>query len=132
MSPSPVPLRLPWHRQSRAQPFRYATYHCANCRPCFTPQPKEQGYGTAVRELSVWLYLEGMSQRAIARILGVAHQLVGNWFAATERALPERVADTEATETIEVDELETFVGEKGRTIVLMVAVARESRLIVGQ
>lgn len=84
--------------------------HCPACRRYFTPQPKEQGHGGAVREQAVRLYLEGMSQRAIGRILGVVHQSVANWVAAAERALPERVADNEPAETIEVDELETFIG----------------------
>jgi transposase-like protein len=88
-------------------------YRCAACQRYFTPQPKEQGHGTAVHEQAVRLYLEGMSQRAIGRILGVVHQSVANWVAAAGRALPERVADREATGTIEVDELETFVGGEG-------------------
>ncbi len=59
------------------------------------------------------LYLEGMSQRAIGRILGVVHQSVANWIGAAARVLPTHVAATAATETIEVDELETFIGGKG-------------------
>lgn len=88
-------------------------YHCPACRRYFTPQPKEQGHGAAVHEQAVRLYLEGMSQRAIGRILGVVHQSVANWVAAAARALPEQVADTQPTETIEVDELETFIGGEG-------------------
>lgn len=85
-------------------------YHCLACQRYFTPQPKEQGHGTAVHEQAVQLYLEGMSQRAIGRILGVVHQSVANWVAAAARALPAQVADPQPTETIEVDELETFIG----------------------
>jgi transposase-like protein len=88
-------------------------YHCPACRRYFTPQPKEQGHGAAVHEQAVRLYLEGMSQRAIGRILGVVHQSVANWVAAAARALPDRVADTQPTETIEVDELESFIGGEG-------------------
>ena len=88
-------------------------YRCAACQRYFTPQPKEQGHGTAVHEQAVRLYLEGMSQRAIGRILGGVHQSVANWVAAAGRALPERVADDGPTESIEVDELETFIGGEG-------------------
>lgn len=88
-------------------------HQCRTCRRYFTPQPKGQGHGTAVHEQAVRLYLEGMSQRAIGRIRGVVHQSVANWAAAAARALPERVADGEPTETIEVDELATFIGGEG-------------------
>jgi transposase-like protein len=88
-------------------------YQCAACRRYFTPQPKEQGHGVALHEQAVRLYLEGMSQRAIGRILGVVHQSVANWVAAAAARLPTQVADRESTETIEVDELETFVGGEG-------------------
>jgi hypothetical protein len=83
------------------------------CRRYFTPQPKEQGHDADTRTLAVRLYLEGTSLRGTGRIRGVVHQSVANWVAAAERALPEQVADGEPTETIEVDELETFVGGEG-------------------
>lgn len=85
-------------------------YQCHACRHYFTPHPKEQGHGVALHEQAVRLYLEGTSLRGTGRILGVVHQSVANWVAAAERALPEQVADAEPTETIEVDELETFIG----------------------
>ena len=88
-------------------------YRCSACRRYFTPQPKEQGHGTDTRTLAVRLYLEGTSLRGTGRVLGVVHQSVANWVAAAERALPEQVADGEPTGTIEVDELETFIGGEG-------------------
>src|SRR5262249_42760199 len=83
----------------------------------FTPFPKEQGHGAAVREQAVRLYLEGMSQRAIGRLLGVVHQSVANWVAAHAATIPtdptERPPPSEEGEgTVEVDELETFIGGK--------------------
>ncbi len=85
-------------------------YLCSTCHRYFTPQRKAQGHGTDTRTLAVRLYLEGTSLRGTGRILGVVHQSVANWVAAAERALPEHVADGAPTETIEVDELETFIG----------------------
>jgi transposase-like protein len=90
-------------------------YRCLACQCSFTPNPKEQGHGVAVHEQAVRLYLEGMSLRAIGRLLGVVHQSVANWVAAAARQLPERVSDATPAKTIEVDELYTFVeGKKGR------------------
>ncbi len=85
-------------------------YQCHACHRYFTPQPKEQGYGTDTRTLAVRLYLEGTSLRGTGRVLGVVHQSVANWIAAAERVLPAQVADRAPTETIEVDELATFIG----------------------
>jgi hypothetical protein len=112
-------------------------YRYLACRCKFTPAPKEQGHGTAVHLQAVRLYLEGMSLHAIGRLLGVVHQSIANWVAAhaatvpsdpTDRPLP----DAEGNGTVEVDELMTFIGEKATPIGVMVAVARATRLIVGQ
>lgn len=59
------------------------------------------------------LYLEGTSLHGAGRLLGAVHQTVANWVADAEQTLPVQVADPAASETIEVDELETFVGKKG-------------------
>ena len=48
----------------------------------------------------------------MGRILGVVHQRVANWVAAAATALPATVSDPSPTETVEVDELFTFVERK--------------------
>lgn len=93
-------------------------YFCAVCRRYFTPRPKEQGHEAAVHEQAVRLYLEGMSQRAIGRLLGVVHQSVANWVAAHAARVPTDPTDhsppeEEGAGTVEVDELETFIGGEG-------------------
>lgn len=88
-------------------------WQCRACGHYTTAQPKDHGYSEETREQAVRLSLEGMSLRGAGRILGVVHQRVANWVAGAERALPAQVADATATETVEVDELETFVGKRG-------------------
>lgn len=95
------------HNRSGSQRYR-----CRACRRAFTPTPKEQGHGAATHEQAVRLYLEGMSLRAVGRILGVVHQSVANWVAEAAKQLPPRVSDATPTETVEVDELYTFVERK--------------------
>jgi transposase-like protein len=95
-------------------------YRCTACRRYFTPAPKEQGHGAAVHEQAVRLYLEGMSLRAIGRLLGVVHQSVANWVAAHGATVPldptdHPPPDGEGDGTVEVDELVTFVGGKKPT-----------------
>src|ERR1051326_6397625 len=89
----------------RAGPQRY---RCLTCQRNFTPFPKEQGHGAAIHAQAVQLYLEGMSQRAIGRLLGVVHQSVANWVTAhaarvqrdpTDHSPP----DEEGAGTVEVD-----------------------------
>jgi hypothetical protein len=92
-------------------------YRCLACRRNFTPAPKEQGHGAVAHEQAVRLYLDGMSLRAIGRLLGVVHQSVANWVAAHATTVPDDPTDhpprdEEGDGTVEVDELATFVGGK--------------------
>jgi hypothetical protein len=60
----------------------------------------------------VRLYLEDTSFRRIGRVLGVNHQSVINWVNAYHTALPAAAAPVAFPETLEMDELLTFVGSK--------------------
>jgi transposase-like protein len=95
------------HNRSGSQRYR-----CRMCRRAFTPSPKEQGHDPTTPEQAVRLYLEGMSLRATGRILGVVHQSVANWVAEAAAHLPTAVSDATPSETVEVDELYTFVERK--------------------
>lgn len=70
------------------------------------------GYDDEVRAQALELYLEGNSLRSIGRILKVHHVSVSNWINAHAHTLPKQVDDTEPTQTVEVDELFTYVGKK--------------------
>ena len=63
--------------------------------------------------MALKLYLEGNNFRRIGRLLGVNHQSVVNWINTYHDRLPEK-EDTsqEKTQTIELDELFTFIGGK--------------------
>ena len=87
-------------------------YQCRSCVKYFTPEPKPMGYDDEVREQAVQLYLEGNSLRSIGRILKVHHVSVSNWINAHAHTLPRQVADSEPTQTVEIDELFTYVGKK--------------------
>jgi transposase-like protein len=109
---SPHSVRKWGHNRAGTQRYR-----CLTCQRNFTPFPKEQGHGAAIHEQAVQLYLEGMSQRAIGRLLGVVHQSVANWVTAHAARVPRDPTDhsppdEEGAGTVEVDELETFIGGK--------------------
>lgn len=88
---------------------------CRSCVRYFTPNPKPMGYDQATREMAVRLYLEGMSFRGIGKVLSVHYLSVINWVNAHAASLPQKVTDTTPAQTIETDELYTFVGQKNET-----------------
>ncbi len=87
---------------------------CQSCRRYFTPidARKPRGYDQQLREQAIKLTLEGTSYRAIGRLLNVHHQSVANWVTQEANSLPDIVQDTAPTDTVEIDELYTFVGKK--------------------
>ena len=92
-------------------------YRCGYCQRKYTPEPKEQGYGTAIRQQAIALYVDGMNFRRIARHLKVNHQTVINWVNAYSAALPDQTPQPDIVTTVELDEVFTFIGDKktGRT-----------------
>ena len=89
-------------------------YKCRACARVYTPEPLPLGYGEEVKREAVRLYLEGTNFRRIGRVLGVNHQSVINWVNAYHAALPAAAAPVASPETLEMDELFTFVGSKKR------------------
>jgi transposase-like protein len=86
---------------------------CEDCHRYFTPQPKPNGYDSALKEQAVKLYLEGMSFRAVGRHLGINYGSVVNWVNAHhDQDLPEQVEDQTPADTGEIDELFTYIGKK--------------------
>ena len=94
---------------------------CQECGKTYTPVPKQQGYGEEVREKAVRMYVEGINFRRIGRLLGVNHQSVVNWVnkhhLKVSGKAEQKISQTTA-ETIEMDELWTFVGEKKTKLML--------------
>jgi len=70
------------------------------------------GYDASTKEMALRLYLEGTSFRAIGRVLSVNYVSVINWVNAHEALLPDDVMDKTPTDTVEVDELFTFIAKK--------------------
>ena len=77
-------------RQTKAGKTRYGSqrFFCLECQRTYTPHPQVQGYDAATRQQAVRSSLEGLSQRKVARLLGVAPQSVANWLTLASVALP--------------------------------------------
>lgn len=87
-------------------------HRCQNCQRYFTVHKKPMGYDPLLKAQAVQLCLEGMSFRAVGRTLSINFQSVINWFNQAHDALPHQVEDQMTTETVEIDELFTYVGKK--------------------
>lgn len=85
---------------------------CQACGYRYTPTPKVAGYAPDVRTQALKLYVDGLNFRRIARLLGVHHQTVINWVNAAAEHVPETPPAPATSETVELDELYTFVGQK--------------------
>jgi transposase len=87
-------------------------YKCRECARVYTPQPLPLGYADEIKREAVRLYLEGINFRRIGRILSVNHQSVINWVNAYHASLPAAKPSVNRSETLEMDELFTFIGSK--------------------
>ena len=88
---------------------------CQSCRRQYTPRPNPLGYADKTREAALKLYLEGNGFRRIGRLLSLNHQSVANWVNSAHTQLRAKKGDvpaSEATGTLEMGELFTFVGAK--------------------
>jgi transposase-like protein len=86
---------------------------CRLCNTYYTPERKPIGYSDEVKLRAIKLYLDGMNFRRIGRTLGVNHQSVINWVNEHHAKLPPKQdVSTSQADTIEFDELFTFIGEK--------------------
>jgi transposase-like protein len=86
-------------------------YKCGECKRAYTPASKEKGYSQDTRLLALRMYVEGNSQRSIARILKVSPQSVSNWIEAYIAKLPP-VPIPQKPKVAELDELYTFLKQK--------------------
>ena len=64
-----------------------------------------------MRQQAIRMYLDGMNFRRIGRQLGVDHVSVMNWVKAYAETIDEAPVP-ESVDTVEMDELYTFVGSK--------------------
>jgi transposase-like protein len=84
---------------------------CKLCGARYTPEPKEHGYGHAMRQQAIRLYIDGMNFRRIGRQMGIDHKTVINWVKAYSAQLADAPLPADVNNA-ELDELFTFVGKK--------------------
>jgi transposase len=100
-------------------------YKCKSCGYHFINKPR-RGRSQATIALAVWLYLSGLSQRRIARLLGVSPVAVLHWiknFAL--KTAPKPVPPVGGVAVVELDEMWHFLKKSptkagsGKLVVLL-------------
>ena len=87
-------------------------YKCRDCERQFVESPIEQSYPPEVRQLCLKMYLNGMGLRGIERVTEIHHTTVMNWIKEAGIKLPDAPEGEEIPEITEIDELQTFIGNK--------------------
>lgn len=88
------------------------SFQCKDCGYQYVKDPKPRAYPTEVKQLCLKMYLNGMGFRAIARVTEIDHTTIINWVAEAGELLSDDPQDSEIPEIAEIDELQTFVGNK--------------------
>lgn len=85
-------------------------YRCKVCDYNFT-RSYGRGYPERLRQLSVMLYIFGLSMNAIATLLGVSHQTTYRWIRKASKSLPNPEIRHKITE-VEIDEMCLFLKKR--------------------
>jgi len=107
-------------------------YHCKGCGSYGTLQA-QRGYEPAVHSQVKQAVLERVSLRGIERSLGVSRRTVSRWLSAwiaQQPSLATTLLPVQAQDVLELDELWSFVGNKGQERWLWVALCRRTRQVI--
>jgi transposase-like protein len=101
------------HVNKNGQKKGKQNYICVGCGrqfiDCYQPH---KGYSEEVKRECLKMYVNGMGFRAIERIKGVHHTSIINWVKQVGKLLPDAYEPDTIPLVGELDELETFVGQK--------------------
>ena len=86
---------------------------CVDCGRQFVEHPKaHRGYSDEVRRQCLKMAVNGMGFRGIERSTGVHHTTVLSWVRQAGELLPDAYAPEDIPDVGELDEPQTFVGQK--------------------
>lgn len=85
---------------------------CVHCHRQFIESYTPRGYSDWIKRLCLRMYVNGLGFRAIERVIGVAHTTVIGWLQQVGVNLPDAYDPEAIPQVGELDELETFVGQK--------------------
>ncbi len=86
-------------------------WKCQACKRTFG-EKNHRLIDSQTREKALQLYAEGMSARAIERVVGVSHNSVLGWVRKEVQGQALKTPDPAAQQTVEIDEMWSYVGSK--------------------
>lgn len=97
-------------------------YKCKACGRQFLESYHRWRYSDDVKQLCIKMYLNGMGLRGIERVTDIHHTTVMHWVREAGLGLPDAPESEEIPEITDLDELQTFVGNKGHKFWIWTAV----------
>ena len=91
-------------------------YRCHDCGRQYVESPIDRSYPPEVKKLCLKMYLNGMGLRGIERVTQIHHTTVMHWIKEAGLSLPDAPEESEIPEITEIDELQTFIGNKRNKI----------------
>lgn len=100
--------------QSKKNGFRRGkqSYKCKSCGTQYVASPCSRAYSPQIKQTCIEMYLNGMGIRGISRVTKISHTTILNWIQEAGESLSDEPQDEEIPEITEIDELQTFVGNK--------------------
>lgn len=100
--------------QSKKNGFRRGkqSYKCKSCGTQYVAHPCSRAYSPEIKQTCIEMYLNGMGIRGISRVTKISHPTILNWIQEAGESLSDEPQDEEIPEITEIDELQTFVGNK--------------------
>ena len=90
---------------------------CVDCRRQFIDAySPPRGYSEAIKRECLKMYVNGMGFRGIERVKGVHHTTLITWVRQVGECLPNAYDPDKIPEVGELDELETFIGQKKQNL----------------
>ena len=106
------------------------SFRCKNCGYQYVENPIQRAYSIEVKQLCLKMYLNGMGFRAIARVMEIDHTTIMNWVEEAGKLLPDEPQEDEIPEITEIDELQTFVGNKKNKLWIWTVVNHKKKGII--
>ena len=97
-------------------------YKCKQCGRQFLESYRAWRYSDDVKQLCIKMYLNGMGLRGIERVTDIHHTTVLHWIREAGHRLPDAPESEEIPEVTDLDELQTFVGNKRNKLWIWTAV----------
>jgi insertion element IS1 protein InsB len=97
-------------------------YKCKQCGRQFLESYRPWAYSDDIKQLCLKMYLNGMGLRGIERVTDIHHTTVMHWIRAAGHQLPDAPEAEAIPEVTDLDELQTFVGNKRNKLWISTAV----------